>query len=324
MRMAGGARKALSLLTLLAGASLGAMVLCSPFAPAQAKGNAVSESHASATPLAEQLDKAIAALRRGDYQPISELTDRAKELVPLLARYAGDPSVEVRREVVALLRAANSPAGVPVLIHLLADADAEVQLAAAAGLYWLDPAVLAKHPTSAKALAQSLAEGNTASAPAVLLLGYGPAAHVTPALQKLRAQGETSRTKLEDWMPPVPVRLAAEVALSRLGDTQARRALLHAASQDDLAIRQFLLGVVRDIDAPEVLHALGAFLSDTRLTGSGAPSGAESQRRLCDDAVNALVRRLKLKVDFPLSEAQPYSQAQIDQVRARLAEPIPR
>ncbi len=306
----------------LAACGLAAM-LALPRATAQPKGDAVSESHPSATPLAEQLDRAIAALREGNYEPISELTDRAKELVPLLARYANDPSVEVRREIAALVRAAQSPAGVPILVHLLADADAEVQQAAAAGLYQLDPAALARHPAAAKALAQGVAEGNSASAPAVLLLGYAPAAVAIPALQKLSAQDDTSRTKLEDWTPPVPVRVAADVALSRLGDPPARRRLLEAASQQDLAVRQFLLGVVRDIDSPEVLHALAAFLDDTRRTGTGAPSGAESQRRLCDDAVNALVQRLKLKVGFPLSEAQPYSAAQIEEVRVRLRQAIP-
>lgn len=293
------------------------------FAPAQEKGSAVNESPPLASPLADQLDKAFAAVRQGNYGPVSQLTDRAKELVPLLARYASDPAVEVRREVVALLRAAKSVAGVPILVHLLADADAEVQQAAAAELYRLDPAALAKHPAAAKALAQGVAGGNSASAPAVLLLGYAPAAVATPALQKLSAQDNISRTKLEDWTPPVPVRLAADVALSRLGDHQARRALLEATTQQDLAVRQFLLGVVRDIDSPEVLHALAAFLDDTRRTGTGAPSGAESQRRLCDDAVNALVQRLKLKVGFPLSEAQPYSAAQIEEVRVRLRQAIP-
>lgn len=311
------------LVALLAGAGLAVMLLSHP-ATAQPKGDAVNESQPSANPLAEPLDKAMAALRRGDYEPISQLTGRAKELVPLLARYANDPSVEVRREVVALVKAGNTPAAVPVLIHLLADADAEVQRSAAAGLYLLDPAALTKHPASAKALAQGVAAGNTASAPAVLLLGYAPPAAVTSALQELRSQGPESRTKLEEWLPPVPVRLAATVALSRLGDREARRALLEATTEQDLAARQFLLGVVRDIDSPEVLHALAAYLDDTRLTGSGAPAGAESQRRLCDDAVNALVRRLKLKVAFPLSEAQPYLPAQIDQVRARLVEVIPR
>ncbi len=312
-----------SRLALVAGAGLAAILFPHP-APAQLKGDAVSQSQPSASPLAEQLDKALAAVRRGDYEPISELTGRAKELVPLLPRYASDPSVEVRREVVALLEAGNTPAAVPVLVHLLADADAEVQRAAAASLYKRDPAVLAKHPASAKALAQGVAEGNTASAPAVLLLGYGPAAAVTPALQKLCTESSDSRTKLEDWTPPVPVRLAATVALSRLGDRQARQALLQATAEKDLAVRQFLLGVVRDIDAPEVLHALATFLDDPRPSGTGVPSGAESQRRLCDDAVNALVGRLKLKVDFPLTESQPYSPAQIEQVKARLAEAIPR
>lgn len=318
-RVAGG----WSLVTLLAGAGLSAMLLLSP-ATAQPKGDAVSESQPPASPLAEQLEKAIAAVRQGDYEPISQLTDRAKELVPLLARYANDPSVEVRREVLALVKAGDTPAAVPILIHLLADADSEVQRSAAAGLYGLDPGALAKHPASAKALAQGVAAGNTASAPAILLLGYAPPDAVTPVLQQLCGQGPDHRTKLEEWTPPVPVRLAATVVLSRLGDREARRALLEATTAQDLAVRQFLLGVVRDIDSPEVLHALAAYLDDPRLTGSGAPAGAESQRRLCDDAVNALVRRLKLKVDFPLSEAQPYLPAQIDQVRARLAEAIPR
>jgi len=311
------------LLAIVAGGSFAALLL-SPLATAQEKGDAVSQSQPSAAALADQLDKAMAAVRQGNYEPISELTERARELLPLLVRYANDSAVEVRREVVALLRAANSPGAVPVLVHMLADSDAEVQQAAAAGLYRLDPGALAKHPAAAKALAQSVAGGNTASAPSVLLLGYGPAASVLPALQKLHSQADQSPTKLEDWTPPVPVRLAAQVALSRLGDPQARRALLEATSQKDLAVRQFLLGVVRDIDSPEVLHALAAFLDDTRLTGSGAPSGAGSQRRLCDDAVNALVHRLKLKVGFALSDTQPYSAAQIDQVRARLSEAIPR
>jgi len=87
---------------------------------------------------------------------------------------------------------------------------------------------------------------------------------------------------------------------------------------------EFLFSVLREIDAPEVIHGLKQVLKDERPTKAGVPSGAEPELRLCDLAVNALVRGLDLKVDSELSESDRYTPEQIEAVRQAINQSLPR
>ena len=100
-------------------------------------------------------------------------------------------------------------------------------------------------------------------------------------------------------------------------------ALLETIEAGALNVLEFLLTVIREIDAPEVLHALKRTLDDSREITSGVPAGAKPRRRLSDLAVNAFIRRLQLDVDFELSDSRRYTAAQVGQVRRKINASIP-
>jgi hypothetical protein len=172
----------------------------------------------------------------------------------------------------------------------------------------------------AAALQQAAANG-LRTAPAILLLGYTPSP--VALLKELTSNHGSERVKLHAWTRPVPLRVAAAVALSRAGDAAARREILEHAPQYEDATRVFLLDVLGDIDSPEVWHALSAYLADTTEIREGVPSGAE-RRRVCDHAVDAFVDLLGLPITFDRNPGGRYHHAAIDETRRLFRQTVPR
>jgi HEAT repeat protein len=268
--------------------------------------------------------RAFQAARQGDNTLAAGLQDLGTELIPLLSPYLQDSHEEVRSEVVALLRGVRSDATWPLLIQAMVDPSQDIKERATLALYeQYDPLQLARSAPAGQALRQSVAGGNH-SAAALLLLGYFPGPDTEKLLRAARDADPRQLTKLFPWNPVVSVTLPANVALSHLGNQEGRTALLAAIESATLAELRFLLLVMRDLDAPELLHSLKRTLDDQRETGSGAPAGVEPVRRLCDDAVDAYVRRLQLPVTFSLSDAQRYTPEQIAAVRPLIDSTLPR
>ncbi len=275
--------------------------------------------------LAATLSNAVEAARTGDFAPMSELAGHGPSLAPHLRPYLADDSDDVRLAVVSVIAALKSEAAVPLLVIALADRQLEIQERAAAALYALDqPAATATLAGDvAAALRSSVAGGNKAAA-AILLLAYFPGDETVQVLSALLGGEDGRRTKLHPWSPSVPVALPALVALSRVGPPRHRATLLASidgASLDDLT---FLLSVMREVDAPAVLHALAPTLSDTREIEGGVPSGAQPRRRLADAAVDAFAGRLRLGLSFPLNDAGRYSATQRSEVGRKIGEVLPR
>jgi hypothetical protein len=172
------------------------------------------------------------------------------------------------------------------------------------------------------ALRSSVNRGNH-SAAAILLLGRDSSSEAKTILTSLRNQPDDDRTKLRAWSPVVGVTLAAAVALSRLGDTDARSWLIAHIEQAPLGDLEFLLDVAKEIDDPAILHALATGLDDERPVRAGVPSGAEPQRRLADLTVDALTDRLGLSVSFPLRPSGQYSAEERQEVRRLLRGAVP-
>lgn len=274
--------------------------------------------------IATQVDAAFAAARQGRYDLISELGEQGANAIPYLGPYLQDPNEMVRLQAVSLLAATMDDRAAPLLAKALTDASQDLRARAALALYEQhDPLRLAQRPELGAALRASVNQGNDAAA-AVLLLGYFPGQDTLAALAALAARAADANTELAAWTPVVPVRLVVQISQSQLGDAKARSALLHTSLNGPLAERHFLLSVLREIDAPELLHALAQALDDTQEIGGGAPAGAEPKRRLCDLAVVALTRRLKLPVHFELSDTRRFSPAEIASVRQLMAGALPR
>ncbi|MBI4905472.1 MAG: hypothetical protein HY820_17700 [Acidobacteria bacterium] len=206
------------------------------------------------------------------------------------------------------------------LRNLLAD-DATVRERAAEGLYDSpERSTLLSSAEAAPALLASVERGNR-SAAALLLLSYAPGS--APLLKKLAAEHASDLVKLRSWSRPVPLSVAATVALSRIGDADARRTLLERAAEYPDAVRVFLLDVLTDVDSPEVWHQFAAYLHDETEIPEGVPSGA-ARRRVADRAVDAFLDRLNLPVSFARNSGGRYTTDQIDETLRVLRERVPR
>jgi hypothetical protein len=172
------------------------------------------------------------------------------------------------------------------------------------------------------AIRASVAGGNH-SAAAILLLAYDTSEQARELLAGLRNSFGTELAKLQPWTQVVVVSLPVDVALSWLGDSEARARLFQEIEDGGLESRIFLVSVLREIGSPELLHALSRALDDQRTVSGGVPSGAEPARRLCDAAVDAFVGRLNLNVSFTLNTAGRYSAQQVDEVKRLILESIP-
>lgn len=274
--------------------------------------------------IAVQVNAAFAAARQENYELISQLAEQGAQIIPYLKPYLQDDNEMLRLQAVALLTASADPAVVPLLTLALRDASQELRARAALALYERhDPLQLAERSEVGEALRASIDQGNDAAA-ALLLLGYFPGKSSLKALQALNKRAGDAQTELATWAPVVPVRLAAAVSLSRLGDQAGRLTLLQTSAESTPAEREFLLSVLREIDSPEVLHALAAgTLGDVSPIGGGVPSGVQPQRRLCDLAVVSFVKRLSLKVNFVVDDQHPFTSAEIDAVRQAIAGSLP-
>ena len=203
----------------------------------------------------------------------------------------------------------------------LASADADAFAHAVAALFDSGEAErILSDPSNAKALETNIANGNR-SAIGILLL-----AHISESGALLRAlirEHGDEHLKLKPWSRAVPLRLVADIALSRLGDRDARLRLLQGVADFSNAERVFVLDVLPEIDAPELWHAISSYLSDETEIPEGVPSGAP-RRRVCDYAVDAITKRIALPVSFTSQSSGRYTRKQIEETRDALRKRAPR
>jgi hypothetical protein len=163
-------------------------------------------------------------------------------------------------------------------------------------------------------------EAGNRTAAAILLLGYATGAD-SVLTHVMRDHGDEP-VKLHSWSRPVPLRVAATAALSRLGDAKARRSLLEGIDGYDSQTRVFLLDILPSIDAPEVWHALSAYMDDAHEIPEDVPSGAD-QRRMCDHAVDAFLDRFNFPLSFGRKPGGRYDSKEVGEVRRALRQLAP-
>ena len=267
-----------------------------------------------------KVETALAAARSGDFGPSTGLIGLGHEVIPQLEPWLSDPSEDVRRQAVALLKSIAHRDSIPLLVKALGDRQMEIQQRASLALYELkDRGAVAKAATGA--LCHSVEAGNDSGA-AILLLGHGKGEEAKAALLALQRRDPPGQSELAEWTPVVPTPFVATIALSRLGDAASRTRLLGAAESAGVAELQFLLAVLSEVDDTAVLTSLGRLLGDTREVTGGAPWGAQA-RRLCDAAVDGLVKRLGLKTSFAPNPSGRYEPGQIEEVRKALSGSVP-
>ncbi|MDQ5908935.1 MAG: repeat protein [Pseudomonadota bacterium] len=275
--------------------------------------------------IAAQVNAAFTAARQDNYELISQLAEQGASVLPYLKPWLQDEHEMLRLQAVALLTTSTDPAAIPLLALALRDPLQDIRGRAALALYEQhDPLKLAERPEVGAALRASVDQGNDAAA-AILLLGYFPGDASLKTVQALNERAGDAQTELATWAPVVPVRLPVAVSLSRLGDRAGRLTLLQTSADGSLAEREFLLSVLRELDSPEVLHALATgTLNDVSEIGGGVPSGIQPQRRLCDLAVVSFVKRLNLPVNFMVNDQRQFTPAEINAVRQEMVNRLPR
>lgn len=284
-------------------------------------GIAMTQSDSLDTRVAQAFERA----RAGDFEQVSQLANAGAGVIPHLQAYVGDGDEMLRLQAVSLLATFDDARALPLLKQALADPLQDIRARAALALYeHFDPPQLAKDESFGKALRGSLDQGNDAAA-AILLLAWFPNEESRSSILALRERAGEGLSELHSWTPAVRTSLVGNVALSRIGDRDARLSLLERIGAGDLKELSFLLSVLREIDSPEVTHALAkATLADEREVQDGVPSGAEPELRLCDLAVVAFSKDLGLEMKFPVDEPRRFTAAEIEAVRQALRESLPR
>ena len=230
-----------------------------------------------------------------------------------------DQDEDARREAVLLLGELKDEQACQTLLPALVDPSQDIRQRAARALYQCDRSTITNETSAGALFRESIELGNPAAA-AILLLGYFPDDKTTTALNGITEKSVP--VKLESWMIPVPATLAAAVSLTRLQQSESKVRVLKSIARDSLDEQVFLLNVLSDIDEKDILRSLAGFLSDQREIRYGVPSGATPRRRLCDMALDKFVKRLDLKIDFPLAPSGRYSDAQLKKVKTAIFEAI--
>ena len=268
--------------------------------------------------ISDRVDQAFAAMRAGDPAPSSGLEEAGPAIIPAVAAYLGDDNEDVRRHAVTLLGLTGSAEAAPYLAKALADRSDDIARRAALALYELGADAVAD-PSVGTALATAVTGGNSAGG-AILLMGYVPGAASVAALNGLRERGAGQSTEVYRWSPVMPVPFVADVALTRLGDADAKARTLAAIKGGDFDALSFLLYALRDIEDRDVLRALAdATLSDTRPAQGDAPSGADLGIRLADVAAAQFVKRFGLSAGVDTTADRPLTAAELAALREALA-----
>lgn len=276
---------------------------------------AVSESERIKTEVSE----AFAAVREGNLSLTSGLVHYGDQVVAHLAPLVNDNDKAVRIEVVALLGALESETGAKAIVPFLSDPEDDIRERGAGAVYRF----VAREGAVIDFESQLLSgvEKGRPGAAALLLLGYCEGGE--EALVKY--ESDERLVRLAQGGPVVPTELPATVALSLLGDGEARTRLIAAIDDGKLQTLMFLLDAVTSVDSPEVLHVLAdKTLTDAREVHSGVPVGAVPARRLGDVAVEVFVNRLNLKPRFEIDTSRCYKDEEIAQIRALIRDAIPR
>lgn len=272
----------------------------------------------------KQVKIAFDEAQKGNFEFSSKLSKYGEAIIPYLEPYLSDSDMSVRGEVVSLLKEIGGEKTLGLMAKALGDSEPDIQIRTANALYVNYPRkLISSNQLIGTALRRSVETGNDGVS-ALFLLSYFPGVETEKVLKTLSKNKDSERlTKLFDWSPAVDVSLPTDVALARLEDLESRNNLLELIESAKPEELEFLLEVIEEIDSPQILQLLKIALDDTREISSGVPSHARPKRRLCDLAVNSFVKRLKLKINFKLSDSQRYSKQQISKVRALIDNSIP-
>src|SRR5687768_8707608 len=125
-------------------------------------------------------------------------------------------------------------------IEELNNSDAGAQSRAAYHLFLEDPNSVRTDARASESL-ERLIDSSEPPPAAVLLASFAPTARTTELLLKVKKESGDQPAKLHPWSHPVRLRWSVDLALSRLGDSDARSALLESIDTATVDERLLLL-----------------------------------------------------------------------------------
>jgi len=268
--------------------------------------------------ITELVDKAFAAARSGDLAPTTALQDLGPAMIPAVAPHLKDSNEDVRRQAITLLGLTDSAEAVLHISSALADSSADISRRAADALYLMG-GVAVRDPSAVDAIRAYIARGGGAAGP-ILLLGYISGDDSTSLLNEVRKKRGAESGKTDHASPVAPVSLIADVALTRLGDSDAKARVVVAIGEGDLDAVTFLLHVLRDIDDKDILRGLAeTTLADMRPVFGDVPSHADVDTRLADIAAARFAGRFGLATGTGDKATRPLSEEELVAVRTAVA-----
>jgi hypothetical protein len=224
---------------------------------------------------------------------------QASEVVAMLGH--GDP--EVRELAVSLLARMDGPAAKTGLLRALDDENQMVRAVAARGLH--QHCSRADVPVLVDLLHKH--DDDYVREQVALLLGkLGEQAAVQPLRKQFAGEGYPD------------AKHAMSLALARLGDAEQRQAYLARLAQNDPAVRVAALEDLPYVNDRTLAPYVVPMLDDPRDAKNVGPSHGPFWIRVCDVAVNSLDVLLDQPFPFKVEFAKRYTQAELDQARAKL------
>jgi HEAT repeat protein len=252
--------------------------------------------------MAASVQSIVAGVLAKDYAVQLRARGAGPGPVPELARLLGDPDPEVRLLAAYCLAETGDPSAGPALSSGIVDDDAQVAMASAKGL----------HAVASPPLAPSLvASLDRVHEPMVRR-------EVALVLERIAQPPEIAAMK-ERWEGAAGLeREGLTVALAARGDEDARKEFADrlVASSGDERLRW--LESADRVGQPWLLRALAKVLGDPtpvlRVGVDARPDLIEALRA-CDLALVTIAKITQAKLSFPVTGAENYTPAQLDEAR---------
>jgi len=273
---------------IVATAAAVALAGCEPAGPERRGGPATDNEDKTMTTEADLENM----LTTGDWRAVDAARELGEEAWPTIRRGAGMANYKSRQIAMACAAAVGGDPAGAVLGTALDDENVNVRTEAAKGLSVAPP------QTARDALLDKLQTGRDDVVRGYLALGAGylPSDRTTTVLRPLaKGGGELAQQ--------------ARMALAKLGDAQAREALIQDVTGEDPEVRYRALGQLRYVNDPKLAAHARPLLADKRNAQRIGTNRNPQFRRVCDQAVDTLVHLLELtpKVKFETNVEKIYS-----------------
>jgi hypothetical protein len=249
-------------------------------------------------------DEVVAHVKKKDWKVIDVPGQIGPEAGPSLLPLLDDQDLKVRELAVYGLDAAGGKAASQGLLKALNDRSETVRDASLRFLErHMDPSNLAELEKHLQQSPDAYVRNKLS-----LIIGNLDRQTASSAL-------ETQFAKENDPQ----ARHSESLALARLGDPLGRQTVIGRLSENDPGQRADAVSDLIYVNDPRLLVYTRALLEDRREARNVGPSEAKAIIRVCDVVVNTMDVMLNHPFNFVVSMARQYSDAELNQARARLS-----